>query len=342
MDFACASCNRTMQSVLYRGVNARFCLSCKSLFLGPGQLESILASEEGTGTTDSPDSHRWGQNRIQYCPSCDGAMEKHDYGKILKTAVLRCTGCNGLWLHMDDLKRLEHDYGIVRENTDSNRGRRITCPRCGHVQDRSDQCARCGVYFEKLRSPRTAAGGDHPDRTLLEHIAYLLIEKLKYFQKTGNRHVLAARHFLDSLQDNRITSLLMTAAGWLLILVNVYLAWLILQYLFTHITTPPPRPKDFYSDLSNVSIFYIFAVVLAGPIVLAITYVLWRLFWYSLYGPILGLTHRYFHPLVKPVIAAGLMLLVLQSAELFTRGFWTGWWWVGQQYSQARSHKLQR
>jgi len=342
MDFACASCKRPLQAVLYRGVNIWFCLSCKCILLKPGQLESILASEEGTGSNDAPDSHRWGQNRIQYCPSCSEAMEMQDYGKILKTPVLRCSGCHCLWLHNDDLKRLEHDYDIVKHNTDTNRGRRITCPKCGHEQDKSDQCSRCGIYFEKLRSLRTGTNTKNKNKTLLETVASRLGKALNSFKGTKNRHVLTIKTFLDALHHNYFTNLLMTTAGWFLILVNIYLAWLILQYVFTHITTPPFRPQDFYSNLSNVSIFYLFAVILAGPIVLAITFVLWRLFWFSLYSPILALTHRYFHPLIKPVISICLLLLVLQSAELFTRSFWTTYWWMNQQYTQAKSHKLTR
>jgi|GEM_PF-6386378 len=342
MDVTCASCNKTMHSVLYRGVHVRFCLSCKSLFLKPGQLESILESEEGESTTEPRGTLPQGQNLIFYCPSCNVEMEKQDYGKIIKTPVHVCRECRHLWLDKNRLARIERDHEIVKQNTDTNRRGRITCPKCGHEQKQSDKCSRCGVYFEKIRSPRTVETARKKDQTLLEAVSQSLQNRISAFLEAKQQRVSVIRQFLDSLHQNVYASFFMRSAGWLLILVNVYLGWLILQYIFTHITTPPPRPTDFYSNLSNISLFYIFAIMLAGPVVLVITFLLWRVFWFTLYDPILMLTHRYFHPLVKPVIAIGLMLLVLQSAELFSRGFWTTWWWVDQQYSQAASHKLRR
>ena len=156
----------------------------------------------------------------------------------------------------------------------------------------------------------------------------------------GEEYRSRTRIILDALYHNSISFYLMKIISWALILVSVYLVWLVLAYIFNNISMAPPKPTGFDADLSRVSIFYIFAIALAGPVVLVIAFVLWRLLWFSLYGPIKALMHRYFHPLVKPVISIGLLLLVLQSAALFAHGFWTTYWWFNQQIEQAKGHQL--
>lgn len=277
---------------------------------------------------------------VYYCPSCNESMEKHNYGKILITPIHVCDHCKNIWLDKGELERIQYDYSIVKQNTDANLGRRIKCQKCGHVQDKSDKCSKCGVYFHKIHSSHSQGIVKHRDQSLVKNLLAGLYRRLQKLQDSKNHRILLLRSFLDYLYNNSITNFLVKSVGWFLTLAGAYLGWLILLHIFTNITAPPPKPTDFYSDLSRVSIFYIFAIALAGPIVLAIAFVLWRLFWFTLYSPIQSLTHRYFHPLIKPVIAICLLLLVLESVALFTQGFWTTYWWLNQQYYQAKGQKL--
>ena len=75
----------------------------------------------------------------------------------------------------------------------------------------------------------------------------------------------------------------------------------------SNITMAPTRPEKFDLAETRVSICYIFAIAIAGPNLFVITFIIWRLFWHDIYGPIQALTHKYFYHIIKPTIAIGQM-----------------------------------
>ena len=329
-----------MRTVAYQGVDISFCLSCRGMFLSPDQLNAILESQDTTSTNEPPKSHRGERFTDFSCPTCDQPFERSTFGKILKTQIDTCEVCKYIWMDKGELERIKYDYDLARRNTEISQGRRIKCRKCGREQAKSEKCVQCGIYFNKVTSPSPPPRQKKTRQSFMDNVLGSIIEKFEKISAEKARHTTATRRFLDSLHNNPVTNNLMRGAGWGLILASVYVGWLILQYIFGNITSPPPRPTDFYADLSRTSIFYIFGIALAGPIVLALAYVLWRIFWFTLYDPIQSITHRFFHPLVKPGIALCLSLLVFQSAALFATGFWTTFWWLNQQVQQAKDHKV--
>lgn len=330
-----------MHAVAYHGVHIKFCLSCRGMFMTPEQFTAILESQETTSINEPPKNYKGERFATYDCPTCETTFERQTHGKILKTQIDVCEVCKCIWLDKGELERIKYDFDLARANTDISQGRRIKCKKCGHVQDKADKCSQCGVYFNKVDAPSTPGRKRKKlNRSLGGKILDSIIDKFEKISEKKARHTTATRVFLNSLDQNPVSHYMMKAASWVVILASGFVGWLILQFIFNNIASPPPRPTGFYADLSRTSIFYIFGIALAGPVVLFVAYVLWKILWFTLYDPIQSITHRFFHPLVKPMIALCLSLLVFQSAALFANGFWTTFWWLNQQVEQAKGHEV--
>jgi hypothetical protein len=158
----------------------------------------------------------------------------------------------------------------------------------------------------------------------------------------NTKHTSNLRSTTLSIYSNRIANVFVSILKWVLIIINIYLIWLIVQFVFSNISSPPPKPTGFDAELSQVSLFYILALSLAGPIMLFVTYFLWSIFWFTLYGPIESFLHHFYRPIIKPSIAICLTFFVLQSVHVFAHGFWYSYFWVGQQFHNAGEHQTSR
>ncbi len=340
MAITCPGCNNQMRSVIYYGASSTFCLACKCFFLKPEQLEQITVNSNIDLDTEAPKILPGGGEPSYHCPGCHSSMSRHLRGRILKTEVDTCDSCKSVWLNKTALTRIEYDAAVVRRNQQKNSGTRMTCPKCGLEQNKAESCKRCQVVVDKYRVARQEGRLEYRKIGFFEKLGKQLEARiLETRQKSKHAHS-RTRKFLDACQHNQFAFYLMKLFSWALIVVAVYEVWLIILYTFSNISMAPPRPENFDLATARVSIFYIFAIAFAGPIVLLITFILWRLSWYSMYGPIQALTHRFFHPLIKPVIAILLLMMVLQSVSLFAHGFWTTYWWLNQQVAQAKTQQL--
>lgn len=325
-----------MRAVIYHGAKSRFCLSCKYFFLLPAQLQEIKTNSNIDLNEDAPKTLSASGESNTRCPACDGPMRLKSDGKIIKTDVEVCDDCDGIWLSKAALIRIEHDSGLVQRNRDKSSGRRMTCPKCGLEQQTAESCRRCQVVVAKFQQAQQETPTQYKKLGFFEKIGKQLEARIERSRRNRKDYQSSTRKFFDACQRNRFASFLIRLTNWTMVLVCFYLAGLAVIYIFSNVTLPPPRPQEFDLAEARVSIFYIFAIAMAGPAMLVITVVLWSLFWYGLYGPIQALTHRFFHPIIKPAIAICLMLLVLQSISLFANGFWTTYWWLDQQVEQAK------
>tara|TARA_Y100000590_G_scaffold461782_1_gene624188 strand:+ start:834 stop:1442 length:609 start_codon:yes stop_codon:yes gene_type:complete len=125
--------------------------------------------------------------------------------------------------------------------------------------------------------------------------------------------------------------------SWILIYINIWIVWIIIQFIFSNIGSPPPKPTGLDAELRAVTIFYVFAISLAGPVLLFVAFIIWKFFWASLCVIFELLLHRFYHPLIKPIIALGLALITLQSVHLIANGFWYTLFWTRNTFQDAHN-----
>tara|TARA_B100000959_G_C14768697_1_gene536542 strand:+ start:121 stop:684 length:564 start_codon:yes stop_codon:yes gene_type:complete len=125
--------------------------------------------------------------------------------------------------------------------------------------------------------------------------------------------------------------------SWILIYINLWIVWIIIQFIFSNIGSPPPKPTGFDAELASVSILYILAISLGGPVLLFAAFIIWKFFWASLCIIFELSLHRFYHPLIKPTIALGLVLLSLQSVHLIANGFWYTLFWTHNTFQNAHN-----
>lgn len=119
------------------------------------------------------------------CPKCRELMERVEFGTDI--AVMRCTGCSGLYCKWQTLQLLRDEWlsdtvldkGSAAEGAKNNDMLDIACPDCGATMDRIpdseqghitlDTCPDCdGVFLDAGELT------DMKSVTLMDHVRRLL------------------------------------------------------------------------------------------------------------------------------------------------------------------------
>lgn len=151
----CPDCAASLKPVFYEGVQVNFCLQCSGMFLDKKKLNNIQQSREidiPTSTPAAPRKSEVGRN----CPACNTSMQKVKYGKFRNTIIDICKYCSGIWLDKGELEAIQADFEAVEKAIAKNRQKAavpaFSCPKCGHPQDKGQQCVKCGIVFAKFEA----------------------------------------------------------------------------------------------------------------------------------------------------------------------------------------------
>ena len=151
----CPDCEAPLQSVFYEGVAVNLCMQCKGMFLDKTKLSRIEQSREieiPTSTPAAPKKSEIGRS----CPTCHTSMKKVKHGKFRGTIIDVCESCSGIWLDKGELESIQADFEAVENAIAKNRQKAskpvFSCPKCGHPQDKSQQCVKCGIVFAKYQA----------------------------------------------------------------------------------------------------------------------------------------------------------------------------------------------
>ncbi|TNG00911.1 MAG: hypothetical protein EP297_03030, partial [Gammaproteobacteria bacterium] len=151
----CPDCAAPLKPIFYEGVPVNLCMQCKGMFLDKKKLTRIQQSREieiPTSTPAAPRKTEVGRN----CPACNTQMQKAKYGKFRDTIIDICKSCSGIWLDKGELEAIQADFEAVEKAIAKNRQKAsnpaFRCPKCGHPQDKGQQCIKCGIVFAKYQA----------------------------------------------------------------------------------------------------------------------------------------------------------------------------------------------
>lgn len=114
----CPRCNSVLQSVEYDGQKVEVCSGCKGEWLFAGELQKIVEHHDEVFTPEEIASLDAVNKEIftaekddkdeLNCPACgDVQMEHFNYGDTSGIILHKCTGCGGIWMDKDELKKIE-------------------------------------------------------------------------------------------------------------------------------------------------------------------------------------------------------------------------------------------
>lgn len=124
------------------------CRSCKGIWFDRNELESLL--NISVKTMQIPSHAR---KQPFDCPRCRKPLYAFSYPYTM-VIVDMCPQCEGIWLDANEFKEIKFVYGTAE--TIGKRSDNITCPKCGHMQQESNECIKCGIIFSKYQETPAA------------------------------------------------------------------------------------------------------------------------------------------------------------------------------------------
>ena len=113
----CPSCDETMRPISYEGVAVHTCDACGGEFIGPAEMAHIIAAREQRFTPELDEA--MGEftpifglvasetERLLDCPVCETPMTVINFGGDTGVHVDRCGACQGLWLDLEELEKVQ-------------------------------------------------------------------------------------------------------------------------------------------------------------------------------------------------------------------------------------------
>jgi Zn-finger nucleic acid-binding protein len=158
------NCPKCESSVLveYRvkktGTRVDRCPSCKGLWFDDGELAEVIGVPSA-GRLKVPEG-TVAQPQVR-CPRCSEPLRLFCYPGTM-TLIDMCSGCGGVWLDEHELQEIARSAEARKTAAQSAPAsvaapdpvQTQTCPKCGHVQPKADECAACGIVFAKYRAAR--------------------------------------------------------------------------------------------------------------------------------------------------------------------------------------------
>jgi Zn-finger nucleic acid-binding protein len=149
----CAKSELTELKVKGQQIRLDVCSGCKGLWFDRKELETLL--KISVKRLKIPSDAR---KQSRYCPRCQRPLYAFCY-PLTMVIVDMCAHCEGIWLDANEFKEIKTVY-LTSERPDSQ-NRKIVCPKCGHSQDASNECLKCGIIFSKYRAKPAAGQPPH-------------------------------------------------------------------------------------------------------------------------------------------------------------------------------------
>src|SRR5271170_2230776 len=114
----CPRCGSTLQSIEYDSQTVEVCPDCKGEWLDAGELQKIVEHHNEVFTAkeiaslDAVDKEILTAELSDHdelnCPVCENIrMEHFNYGDTSGIILHKCTGCGGIWMDKDQLRKVE-------------------------------------------------------------------------------------------------------------------------------------------------------------------------------------------------------------------------------------------
>jgi Zn-finger nucleic acid-binding protein len=114
----CPRCSSVLKSVEYDGQTVDVCPGCQGEWLHAGELQKIVEHHDEVFTSQEIESLEAVDKEIftaekdnhdeLNCPACENVpMEHFNYGDTSGIILHKCTGCGGIWMDKDQLRKVE-------------------------------------------------------------------------------------------------------------------------------------------------------------------------------------------------------------------------------------------
>lgn len=113
----CPTCNTTLRTVTYEGIQIETCTACTGEWLDRTELKHIVDAREERFSPEERqavaraakitgvDIER--EDRDLICPKCGGQTDAVNYGGDSGVVIDKCTGCGGIWLDGGELEKVQ-------------------------------------------------------------------------------------------------------------------------------------------------------------------------------------------------------------------------------------------
>ena len=158
----CPGCSGQLSATLYEGVEIHSCSMCQGNWLVEEAIHEIETKRVISIPRNKSHSRSGFYDGSRSCPVCSVIMEKAKYGKYISRTIDKCPQCKKIWLDEGELEDIQVAYEMYEENTGKVKRNKpdppkpaFVCPKCGFEQEKSTDCIKCGIYFEKYASIQT-------------------------------------------------------------------------------------------------------------------------------------------------------------------------------------------
>lgn len=142
----CPKCEQSgliEKKVKNRDIKLDICPECQGIWFDKGELESLRNIPDGRSAIPAD------ARRLSFlCPRCHEGLYVFCYPRTM-VVVEMCKRCGGIWLDDNEFKEIHWVHSTFKK--DPKKRNLLVCPKCGHQQISSNECAKCGIIFSKYR-----------------------------------------------------------------------------------------------------------------------------------------------------------------------------------------------
>ncbi len=149
----------TAKAVKGTNLDLEQCPDCKGLWFDRNELSAVLKLP--ARELNFPDNARESRN---LCPRCKIPLHLFCYPQT--TVIIdACRQCDGIWLDGNEIWELKTVRNSLEKGGSVDAGKKdlMVCPKCGHTQDQSKACIKCGIVFSKYNRTAESKTGPVPN-----------------------------------------------------------------------------------------------------------------------------------------------------------------------------------
>ena len=118
-----------------------FCPDCKGMWFDENELGSLLKVPARNVKVPSE-----AQEQDIFCPKCEKPLHVFCYPQTM-VLIDMCKECEGIWLDAKEFKEIQSVRNALKKPEPPKK--KMTCPKCGHEQNKAIECVKCGIIVSK-------------------------------------------------------------------------------------------------------------------------------------------------------------------------------------------------